>query len=48
MLDGADISAIIGPIVAASVYGGVSWHGRLREPKRSEYETSTPIACTPT
>lgn len=30
LLDGADISALIGPAVAAGVYGGATWYGKLR------------------
>jgi len=47
MFGGADISTLIGPIVAASVYGGATWYGRLRQPKPPECDASNRMARAP-
>jgi purine-cytosine permease-like protein len=50
MLDGADISALIGPAVAAGLYGGAAWYGKLRSdktpPPRQAPGPEHKVACT--
>ncbi len=51
LLDGADMSALAGPVVAAGMYGGLTWYGKLRRmrplPPPSACDPGNLIACTP-
>jgi len=50
LMDGADMSALIGPAVAAGVYGGATWYGKLRRmrdvPPGGACDPGNVIACT--
>jgi purine-cytosine permease-like protein len=50
-LDGADLSALTGPAVAAGVYGGATWYGKLRRmrplPPGEACDPENLMACLP-